>query len=466
MGLIGPNGAGKTTLFNCISGCAPPRRGADRPRRHRHLPRAARAGLPPRHRAHLAGGAELRAHDGARERDLRRAPAHEPDGPGAGPRARAARLHRPRAARRTWSRPPSPWPTRSGSRSPARWPPSPACCCSTRPCRASPRSRPPPRCELVRRIHAELGLAICVVEHVMEVVMPLSHRVVVLDHGEKLTEGPPAEVARDERVITAYLGDATVAAPSPCRPAGAAALGARRPRGLRRAAWSRCTACRSRCAPGEAVALVGANGAGKTTLLKTIAGLVAPRSGEIWFDGRRIDDVEAAGPRGAWASRWCPRAAGSSAASPSPRTCASAPSATATRSAARRCSSASSALFPVLRQRVAQRAGTLSGGEGQMLSIARALMSRPALPDARRAEPRHHAAHRGLDPGRAADAPPPGRAHRAPGGAERARRARSGRARLRAPDRPHRGEGTSQSCSTATWCGGPIWGCSAGDAAP
>jgi branched-chain amino acid transport system ATP-binding protein len=61
--------------------------------------------------------------------------------------------------------------------------------------------------ELVRRIHGELGLAICVVEHVMEVVMPLSHRVVVLDRGEKLTEGRPEDVARDERVITAYLGD-------------------------------------------------------------------------------------------------------------------------------------------------------------------------------------------------------------------------------------------------------------------
>jgi branched-chain amino acid transport system ATP-binding protein len=61
--------------------------------------------------------------------------------------------------------------------------------------------------ELVRRIHGELGLAICVVEHVMEVVMPLSHRVVVLDRGEKLTEGRPEDVARDERVIAAYLGD-------------------------------------------------------------------------------------------------------------------------------------------------------------------------------------------------------------------------------------------------------------------
>jgi branched-chain amino acid transport system ATP-binding protein len=61
--------------------------------------------------------------------------------------------------------------------------------------------------DLVRRIHGELGLAICVVEHVMEVVMPLSHRVVVLDRGEKLTEGRPEDIARDERVITAYLGE-------------------------------------------------------------------------------------------------------------------------------------------------------------------------------------------------------------------------------------------------------------------
>jgi len=61
--------------------------------------------------------------------------------------------------------------------------------------------------DLVRRIHSELGLAICVVEHVMEVVMPLSHRVVVLDRGEKIAEGRPEVVVRDEQVIRAYLGE-------------------------------------------------------------------------------------------------------------------------------------------------------------------------------------------------------------------------------------------------------------------
>ena len=128
--------------------------------------------------------------------------------------------------------------------------------------------------------------------------------------------------------------------------------------------------------PGEIVALIGANGAGKTTLLKTIAGLVAPRSGEIRFAGRPLGELEAPDrvrlgvvlvPEG---RRLFSRLTVGENLTLGTFTNAEA-------AHRREMLERVYTLFPVLGERARQRAGTLSGGEGQMLAIARALMSRP-----------------------------------------------------------------------------------------
>jgi branched-chain amino acid transport system ATP-binding protein len=59
--------------------------------------------------------------------------------------------------------------------------------------------------ELIRHVHKR-GVTIVLIEHVMQAVASLADRVIVLHHGEKITEGPPEAVLADEQVIGAYLG--------------------------------------------------------------------------------------------------------------------------------------------------------------------------------------------------------------------------------------------------------------------
>ncbi len=130
--------------------------------------------------------------------------------------------------------------------------------------------------------------------------------------------------------------------------------------------------------PGQVVALVGANGVGKSTLLRTISGLIRPFRGEIIFQGERIDHAPAHRvvelgliqvPEG---KQLFPQMTveenllvGS--------TCA--------RARAVRTESLSEvyALFPDLADRRQQKAGSLSGGQQQMVAVGRALMAKPAI---------------------------------------------------------------------------------------
>jgi branched-chain amino acid transport system ATP-binding protein len=59
----------------------------------------------------------------------------------------------------------------------------------------------------IRRIHADLGVTVMLIEHVMELVMNISHRVIVLDYGRKIAEGLPKDITCDPQEIKAYLGE-------------------------------------------------------------------------------------------------------------------------------------------------------------------------------------------------------------------------------------------------------------------
>ena len=220
--------------------------------------------------------------------------------------------------------------------------------------------------ELILRI-AALGITVLLVEHDMRLVMGLADHVVVMDHGEKMSSGTTETVRADPKVIAAYLGQA---ASSMLLEIQSLSSGYGRTPVLRDVSMT--------VGQGEIVALIGANGAGKSTLLNTIMGLVAISDGDISFAGQSIARLPTPAIVRAGIAQVPERRQLFGTMTVEENLLMGAYTA-ADRRAVPTLLEEQFVRFPILRERHRQAAQTLSGGQQQMLAIARSAMSRPRL---------------------------------------------------------------------------------------
>jgi ABC-type branched-subunit amino acid transport system ATPase component/ABC-type branched-subunit amino acid transport system permease subunit len=232
---------------------------------------------------------------------------------------------------------------------------------------------------LLKKIAAS-GIAVILVEHDMQLVMAVSDHVVVLDAGAVIASGAPAEIRSDPLVLKAYLGASDMQArPRPVPwtpPPGEVVLSCLK----LDAGYGAAPVLQDvsiAVLAGEMVALLGANGAGKSTAMQAMSGLLRPVEGSIILNDERIDSL----PAHLIAARGL-------ALVPEGRQMFTELSVldnillgacTRTNANVRAEAEALLRRFPRLRDRINTRAGLLSGGEQQMVAIARGLMAKPKI---------------------------------------------------------------------------------------
>jgi ABC-type branched-subunit amino acid transport system ATPase component len=255
------------------------------------------------------------------------------------------------------------------------------------------------------------GKTFLVVEHNMEFVMALCHQVTVLSQGTTLISDAPAVVRADPNVLDAYLGgegvegldeEAPAAPADPARPAEAARASA--PAKTHVVGAPAEAASTAVAAPllelrgvvagygggdilrevslevpeGGITCIVGPNGAGKSTLLATVVGLLRPRLGEIRLRGERLNGLSPRAIVGRGVSM-VPQAHSLFAHMTVAENVEMGAFTISDRRLVAERLAAVAELFPIVRERAREKAGSLSGGQQRLVEFARCLMLDPQL---------------------------------------------------------------------------------------